>query len=206
MKCLIVTAHPLNNSLCKQLSTQVEKRLKQMGHEVILDDLYTGQFDPVLTAQERASYYAENYDFSNISEQVERLQQAEAIVLLFPTWWFGFPAILKGWFDRVWGPGVAYDHASDFGPIKPRLDNLQKVLVITTLGSPWWVDRLVMWNPVKRIMKIALLGACANRSKLQFLSLYNSEKLDEGRINVFKKKIDKALNSWGDKKYLINLE
>jgi putative NADPH-quinone reductase len=198
MKCLIVIAHPLSNSLCKQFSNEVENKLKQMGHEVILEDLYAEQFAPALTEQERASYYAEAYDFSHISEQVERLQQSEAIVLLFPTWWFGFPAILKGWFDRVWGPGIAYDHASDFGPIKPRLENLKKVLVITTLGSPWWVDRLVMWQPVKRIMKLALLGACASNSKLQFLSLYNSEKLDEPRIKAFNKRIDKALNSWSD--------
>ena len=80
-------------------------------------------------------------------------------MLLFPTWWFGFPAMLKGWFDRVWGPGIAYDHASDLGPIKPRLNNLKKVLVVTTLGSPWWVDRLVMWQPVKRVMKMALLDS-----------------------------------------------
>lgn len=196
MKCLIVSAHPLSNSLCKQLSVLVENRLKQMGHQVMLEDLYAEQFDPVLTVQERASYYADNYDYSKLTEQVNRLQQAEAIVVLFPTWWFGFPAILKGWFDRVWGPGIAYDHASNFGPIKPRLENLKKVLVITTLGSPWWVDRLVMWQPVKRIMKIALLGACANQSKLQFLSLYNSEKLDEQRVNAFKNKIERALNNW----------
>jgi NAD(P)H dehydrogenase (quinone) len=196
MKCLIVIAHPLSNSLCKQLGAEVENTLKQMGHEVILEDLYAEQFSPALTEQERASYYAEDYDVSHISEQVKRLKQAEAIVLLFPTWWFGFPAILKGWFDRVWGPGIAYDHASDFGPIKARLGKLKNVLVITTLGSPWWVDRLVMWQPVKRIMKLALLGACASNSKLQFLSLYNSEKLDEKRINAFKNRIDKALKSW----------
>jgi NAD(P)H dehydrogenase (quinone) len=200
MKCLIVIAHPLSNSLCKQLGAEVENTLKQMGHEVILEDLYAEQFSPALTEQERSSYYAEKYDFSHISEQVNRLQQADAIVLLFPTWWFGFPAILKGWFDRVWGPGIAYDHASDFGPIKARLDKLKNVLVITTLGSPWWVDRLVMWQPVKRIMKIALLGACANNGKLQFLSLYNSEKLDEKRIKAFKNRIDKALKSWSEKK------
>ncbi|HBE93653.1 MAG TPA: hypothetical protein DDW55_14480 [Gammaproteobacteria bacterium] len=81
--------------------------------------------------------------------------------------------MLKGWYDRVWGPGIAYDHASDYGPIKPRLDNLREVLVVTTLGSPWWVDCLVFWQPVKRITKLALLGACTKKSKLQFLSLYN---------------------------------
>jgi NAD(P)H dehydrogenase (quinone) len=196
MKCLIVTTHPLNDSLCKLLSKHVENKLAQIGHEVTIEDLYAENFEPALTAPERKSYYGESYDLSNIAEQVSRLQNAEALVLLFPTWWFGFPAMLKGWFDRVWGPGIAYDHASDFGPIKPRLDNLRKVLVVTTLGSPWWVDRLVMWQPVKRIMKLALLGACTKKSKLQFLSLYNSEKLNEQRIAAFKNKIEKELATW----------
>ena len=196
MKCLIVTTHPLNDSLCKLLGKHVESKLIQMGHEVTIEDLYAESFEPALTAPERKSYYAESYDSSSMTEQVSRLQDAEALVLLFPTWWFGFPAMLKGWFDRVWGPGIAYDHATDFGPIKPRLDNLKKVLVVTTLGSPWWVDRLVLWQPVKRIMKLALLGACTKKSKLQFLSLYNSEKLNEQKIIVFKNKIEKALSTW----------
>jgi putative NADPH-quinone reductase len=167
-----------------------------MGHEVTTEDLYDEKFEPALTAAERESYYGDSYESSNVAEQVSRLKEAEVLILLFPTWWFGFPAMLKGWFDRVWGPGIAYDHASDFGPIKPRLDNLRKVLVVTTLGSPWWVDRLVMWQPVKRIMKLALLGACTKKSKLQFLSLYNSEKLNEQRIAAFKNKIEKALATW----------
>ena len=196
MKCLIVTTHPLDDSLCKHLGKHVENKLIQIGHEVTIEDLYTENFEPALTAKERKSYYREDYDSSNIEEQARRLQDTEALVLLFPTWWFGFPAILKGWFDRVWGPGIAYDHASDYGPIKPRLNNLRKVLVVTTLGSPWWVDRLVLWQPVKRIMKLALLGACAKKSKLQFLSLYNSEKLDEQKIALFKRKIGKALDTW----------
>jgi len=196
MKCLIVTTHPLNDSLCKLLGKHVEDKLTQFGHEVAIEDLYAENFEPALTALERKSYYAESYDSSNMAEQVSRLQHAEALVLLFPTWWFGFPAMLKGWFDRVWGPGIAYDHASDFGPIKPRLDNLRKVLVVTTLGAPWWVDRLVMRQPVKRIMKLALLGACTKKSKLQFLSLYNSEKLNEQRISAFINRIDKELVTW----------
>jgi NAD(P)H dehydrogenase (quinone) len=196
MKCLIVTTHPLDNSLCKQLGKYVENKLTEIGHKVTIEDLYAENFEPALTVIERKSYYGDNYDSSDITGQVLRLQDAEALVLLFPTWWFGFPAILKGWFDRVWGPGIAYDHASDYGPIKPRLDNLRKVLVVTTLGSPWWVDRLILWQPVKRIMKLALLGACAKKSKLQFLTLYNSENLNEKRIATFKRRIKKSLETW----------
>ncbi|MES9858720.1 MAG: NAD(P)H-dependent oxidoreductase [Sedimenticola sp.] len=196
MKCLIVTTHPLNDSLCKLLAKHVENKLNHMGHEVTTEDLYAEKFEPALTAAERESYYGDSYESSNVAAQVSRLKEAEALILLFPTWWFGFPAMLKGWFDRVWGPGIAYDHASDFGPIKPRLENLRKVLVVTTLGSPWWVDHLVMWQPVKRIMKLALLGACTKKSKLQFLSLYNSEKLNEQKIAALKNKIEKELVAW----------
>ncbi len=198
MKCLIVTSHPLDDSLCKQLGKYVENKLIQIGHDITVEDLYAENFKPALTATERKSYYGEEYDSSELTEQVRRLQDAEALVLLFPTWWFGFPAMLKGWFDRVWGPGIAYDHAADHGAIKPRLDNLRDVLVVTTLGSPWWVDRLVLWQPVKRIIKLALLGACTRKSRLQYLSLYDSEKLSEQRIAVFKNRIEKALTSLGE--------
>jgi len=196
MKCLIVTAHPLADSLCNHLSTHVIHSLKEKGHEVTIEALYAENFKPTLTAKERESYYAESYYQVEVSQQIKRLQNAEALVLLFPTWWFGFPAILKGWFDRVWSPGVAYDHASDLGAIKPLLDNLENVLVVTTLGSPWWVDRLLMRQPVKRVLKIALLGTCAKNSQLKFLSLYKSEKLEKRQISAFRRKIDTVIDSW----------
>ena len=129
MKCLIVTAHPLKDSLCHQLAEHVTGTLRQLGHEVTMEDLYAEKFDPALTPEERASYYQDRYDATKVAQQVDRLKASEILVLVFPTWWFGFPAILKGWFDRVWGPGVAYDHAKDFGPIRPRLNHLKRVLV-----------------------------------------------------------------------------
>ncbi len=196
MKCLVVTTHPLSNSLCKQLTMKVVDQLAQMGHEVLVEDLYEQGFDPALTADERESYYKDSYDASNVSGMVERLQNADALVLVFPTWWFGFPAALKGWFDRVWAPGIAFDHGKDFGPIKPRLEKLDKVLVVTTLGSPWWIDRLILWQPVKRILKIAILGTCANKSSLKFLSLYNAENSTEASILRFGDKVMKVLREW----------
>ena len=117
-----------------------------------------------LTEAERRSYYAESFDATAVSGEAARLTDAEALVLVFPTWWYGFPAILKGWFDRVWSPGIAFDHSSNFGPIKPRL-KLARVLAITTIGSPWWIDTLVLWQPVRRILRIAILGACARSAR-----------------------------------------
>jgi len=127
---------------------------------------------------------------------VERLLAAEAIVLVFPTWWFGFPAILKGWFDRVWAPGIAYDHADQYGPIKPRLTNLHHMMAVTSLGSPWWVDKFVLRQPVKRVLKTAIVGTCAPKCRLQMLSLYKSEQLSPTQVEQFGVRVERALRGW----------
>jgi len=196
MNCLVVTAHPLSNSLCMALTEQVVQTLKAAGHTVIIEDLYKMKFDPSLTENERKSYYETRYDDGEIRDCVKHLLEAEALVLLFPTWWFGFPAILKGWFDRVWGPGITYDHATDFGPIKPRLHLLKRVLAVTTMGAPWWIDYLIMRQPVKKIIKIALLRTCAPNSRFAMLSLYKAEALKVDRVDRFKTRIQKKLENW----------
>lgn len=196
MKCLVVTAHPLAGSLCKRLQGTLAGQLDKMGHEVVFEDLYGDGFEPALTAVERQSYYGETYDQSGISASTAKLQNAEALILVFPTWWFGFPAILKGWFDRVWAPGIAFDHASDLSAITPRLNNLKKVIAVTTLGSPWWVDRLILRQPVRRILRVALLNSCTTNCTLQFLSLYSSETLDNKKIESYERKIVRALARW----------
>jgi putative NADPH-quinone reductase len=187
----------MQQSLCHLLATTAIETLKAAGHEVLIEDLYRNNFAASLTVAERSSYYGKHYESSSLQAEVDRLLSADAIVLCFPTWWFGFPAILKGWFDRVWGPGIAYDHATDLGPIKPRLLNLRKALVVTSLGAPWWVDRLVMWQPVKRVLKTAILGTCAPNCRLEMLSIYKSERLNNTQVKRFLTRVETALNKWG---------
>ena len=196
MKCLVIKAHPLSESLCSSLTERAISVLQNADHTVEVEDLYAQDFDASLTEKERLSYYAGPYWKQQVMPQVERLLAAEAIVLIFPTWWFGFPAILKGWFDRVWAPGVAYDHAVGFGPIKPRLSKLRYMLAVTSLGAPWWVDRFVLRQPVKRVLKTAIVGTCAPKCKLRMLSLYKSERLAAPRIEQFGIKVERELHQW----------
>lgn len=196
MKCLVVVAHPLSDSLCHTMAQATIEALTAGGHDVQIEDLYRSGFAPALTRSERQSYYLPTFESAAVQSQVARLLSAEALVLVFPTWWFGFPAILKGWFDRVWAPGVAYDHATDLGPIKPRLHHLRNALAVTSLGSPWWVDRLVLWQPVKRVLKTALLGTCAPACRFDMLSLYNAERLTPAEIQLFCSRIERVLSRW----------
>jgi len=196
MKCLVVIAHPSQESLCRTVALKAIETLRAAGHDVTVEDLYARGFAPALLPEERESYYGQQYHGDAVQAEIGRLRAAEGLVLCFPTWWFGFPAILKGWFDRVWAPGVAYDHADDLGPIKPRLNGLRKVLAVTSLGAPWWVDRIVMRQPVKRVLRHAILGACAPEAKLEILSLYKAERLDAGQVQQFARKVERALMRW----------
>jgi NAD(P)H dehydrogenase (quinone) len=178
--CLIITAHPLPRSLTARLAATVESEARAQGWQITRRDLYAQGFDPRLTADERAGYYATPAD--TLAEEKQELATAKVLILVFPTWWFGFPAILKGWFDRVWTPGTAFDHSPGYGPMLPRLDALCEVLAVTTMGSPAWIDWLVLRQPLKRTLRFAILKPCAPKARLTWRALHRAEAMTEPRI------------------------
>lgn len=193
MNCLVVLSHPLPESLNRHFADIAIKELTSAGHKVELLDLYRTEFDPRLTPTERGSYYRERFDTTALTSHAATLRDAEVLVLVFPTWWFGLPAMLKGWVDRVFSPGIAFDHGSDFGPIKPLLGKLRHVVAVTTLGSPWWVDRLIMRRPVRRILKWGVFKACAPKARFAMLSFYAAEKPQPERVMRFADEIRRRL-------------
>ncbi len=189
---VVVLAHPLKNSLCAHLASLTASLITDAGHDLRIVDLYERDFDPRLTSSERRSYYAE-HDASAVAEDTEALRTADVLVLIFPTWWFGLPAILKGWIDRVFVPGVAYDHTPDFGRMIPKLTQLQSCFAITTLGSPWWIDWFIMFRPVRRILSRAIIGTCAPKARFSMVSLYNAEKIAAGKLATFERLLTQKL-------------
>jgi putative NADPH-quinone reductase len=182
VRLLIVLAHPLWDSFTAAVAATARERLVAGGHEVDWLDLYQEDFDPRLTEAERATYYADRYDGSAVAALVARLTAADGIVLVFPQWWFGFPAILKGFFDRVFAPGVAFAHGKA-GGILPRLTNIRLFYALTTTGSPWWVVRLAMGDPVRRVLKRGLASMCAKDVRFHMLSLHDMDRAnDEKRL------------------------
>ena len=193
-RCLLVSCHPLADSLCNHLVDRVKQNFA--GHPIELEhlELYSSDLAAPLSAAERRSYFTGEFDASGLGEQIAALQRAEILVLVFPTWWFGPPALLKGWFDRVWAPGVAFDHPTEpGGRITPKLDGLRHCLVVTTLGSPWWFDRLIVRRPLRLILKKALIGTCAPAARFGMLSLYSAMALEQPRLEQFLGRIDDAV-------------
>jgi len=190
MKTHVVLAHPLSDSLAAHFAGRIVSKLGQKGHSVQLHDLYSEGFNPVLSPKEREAYYSDKFEDS------AGLTETEALVLVFPTWWFGVPAILKGWIDRSFLPGVAYDHATDLSALRPRLTGLRHVLVVTTLGSPAWIDWLILRRPVRRVLKWGVIKACAPQARFSMLSLYKAEQPTPERVARFTTRIDKELEKF----------
>lgn len=182
-RCLLVFAHPLDGSLNARLAATVEAQARAAGWQVTRRDLYAEGFDPRLAPQERASYYGDPP--ATLAAEKAELAAAQVLILVFPTWWFGFPAILKGWFDRVWAPGTAFDHSPGFGPMLPRLNDLREVLAVTTMGAPAWIDWLVLRRPVRRILRLAIVKPCAPQARLGWRALYTAESVAGGRLARF---------------------
>lgn len=190
MRALVVLAHPLSDSLCAHLSHEAVAGLRARGASVDVLDLYAEGFEPALTAAERRLHYATPQPGPDIVPLQQRLAAADTLVLVFPTWWFSMPAILKGWFDRVWAPKFAFEHGT---PIKPLLTSLKSCLVVTTLGSPWWVDLLVMRRPVRRVIKTGLIYACAPQARFEMLSFHAAETADAAQVEGFVRRLRKAI-------------
>src|SRR5437762_4406943 len=125
MRVLYVYCHPLADSFHAAIRNEAMTGLAEAGHSVDLLDLYAEGFDPVLSAQGRRDYHDPLRNWTNNEAHVVRLMAANALIVQFPTWSFGPPAMLKGWFDRMFGPGIALD-LSDPAHARPMLQHIQR--------------------------------------------------------------------------------
>jgi NAD(P)H dehydrogenase (quinone) len=193
MRVLVIYAHPLADSFAAALHQVIVAALRRSGHEVDDCDLYAEGFDPVLSAAERQAYNTPQPDLAAVAGHVARLQAAEGLVLCFPTWWYGMPAILKGWFDRVWATGVAFTLPEGGGAIRPALHNIRKFAVVTTYGSPWWLMKLVLRDPVRAVLIGGLRRLCARDCRWVFLSLSNIDAASPARCARFLVRVEQTI-------------
>src|SRR2546430_7189143 len=133
MRIHYIYCHPLPESFHAAIRTEALAGLKEAGHIVDLCDLYAEKFDPMMSAEERRDYHDLSKNQSRVADYVRRLRGADALVMQFPVWSFGPPAMLKGWMDRLLMPGVAVDLSNPNMAI-PLLTNLKHIVGITTYG------------------------------------------------------------------------
>jgi NAD(P)H dehydrogenase (quinone) len=136
MRYLVVHAHPDPESFSAALCRAAVEALHSAGHHVDLIDLYAEDFVPAMSMAERQAYESSAPIISaQIAAHAELVRQADGLVFVYPTWWWGLPAILKGWLDRVMVPGVSFVLDPRTNKVKPGLGRLRHVVGISTYGS-----------------------------------------------------------------------
>ena len=122
-KVLIIHAHPEPKSFCSSLKNEAVNYFQSQGAEVQVSDLYSMGFNPVgdkhdfTTLQnpdffkyqmEQVNAYQNNLFSEDVKTEMKKLEWCDTLIFNFPIWWFGLPAILKGWVDRVFAMGLVY--------------------------------------------------------------------------------------------------
>ena len=190
MRILVLYAHPVETSFQAAAHRTVVEALGRAGHQVDDCDLYAEGFDPVLSRQERIDYHDLAINRRNVDPYVERVMRAEAIVLVYPVWNFGFPAILKGFFDRVFLPGVSF--RMENGKAVNNLQHIRKLAAVATYGGARW-RALLVGDPPRRSVKRVLRAQVRPLASVPYLAHYDMNRSTQATRSAFLQRVSKEM-------------
>lgn len=183
MKPLIIYAHPFDGSFCHAVKEKIVETLKKKGEDYNIIDLYKDGFDPVMSGEDLRLYAKGETTDPNVDKYLNLLSETSIIYLIFPVWWGVMPAILKGFFDKVFLPQRAYVYQKS-GMLKAMFPQIKKAVIFNTLGGPKLYHNLMLRFPVKRVV---------GNTTLKMIGVKNIEIL---QFDSMKKSSDKLRQKW----------
>ena len=193
MRALVLFAHPVETSFNAALHRATVEALTAAGYEVDDCDLYAEGFNPVLSRQERLDYHDETICTRPVQGYVDRLRAAEALVLSTPVWNYGYPAILKGFLDRVFLPGVSFKLVD--GKVAPNLWHIRKLAAVTTYGGTRF-RTILMGDPPRRMFKRTIRALVHPLARAKYLALYDMNRNDEATLKAFLAKVSTEMRGF----------
>lgn len=157
MKSVIIYAHPNSKSFNAAIKETLVTELQAKGHEVRVRDLYDMKFDPILTADDFTQFF-QNQIPADIKAEQNEIEWADLLFFIYPTWWIGMPAILKGYIDRVFTNGFAFRYTENGaeGLLKGK-----KAVVVQTTGTPEEILRgLNLVASMENSVDVGIIGFC----------------------------------------------
>jgi len=191
MRCLVVYCHPCPESLTAAVRDTVIAALERGGHEIRLLDLHGEGFDPVMHAEERRGYHTPGDNEKPIEAYIAHLRWADGLIFVYPTWWFGLPAMLKGWLDRVWVPHATFCMPDEHHAVRPVLENIRLIAAVSTCGAPWWLLKFV-GDPGRRTLLRGIAKICARRCRRIWLAHYKIDTSTEASRRAFLARVDRT--------------
>jgi len=157
MKYLIVYAHPNPKSFNHAIKEAVEDKLRRSGMPFEVRDLYEIKFNPVLSGSDFVSF-KQGQAPEDIKREQEYVKNADILIFIYPIWWFGMPAILKGYIDRVFSYGFAY--VADEKGLHGLLSDKKVIIFNTTGGSEEDYEQGGYKGALKKTTEIGTLKLC----------------------------------------------
>lgn len=168
---LVIHAHPNPESFSHAIRQRVEETVARSGAIVRVRDLYAEAFDSRLSLDERRAHLEPPSAKEHLRSYFDDLTWCDTIVFVHPTWWGAQPAIVKGWIDRVWVRGVAWELPDGASRLKPTLHNVRRLITVTTHGSPRFVN-LLQGAPGKKIVNRSLRAICHPLCRTRWIAMY----------------------------------
>lgn len=191
-RVLVLAAHPCPESFSQALHKTVVETLTAQGWDVDDCDLYAEGFDPVLSETERRGYHEEPENIAPVADYVARVRAADALVMVFPVWNFGYPAILKGFLDRVFLPGVSFKLID--GKVLPNLTHIKRLAAVTTYGGSR-TRALLVGDPPRHCVKRAVWHVC-RPFKMRYLALYDMNRASDAKRAAFLEKVTREMEAF----------
>jgi NAD(P)H dehydrogenase (quinone) len=182
-RVLVVYCHPLSDGFIPEAMRRVQAGLAKSGAEVRVHDLYAEGFIPELSAEEYRTHVEPGVS-DDIAAHAENLTWCDTLILVYPTWWSGQPAMLKGWIDRVWASGVAWELPEGANRLKPMLANVRRIVAVTSHGSPKYINAL-QGEGGKRTLFRSLRTMCHPLTRTSWLAYYGIDADNIKRQNSF---------------------
>jgi len=194
LRVLVVYAHPLETSFLAALHRRAVETLRAGEHSVDDLDLYAEGFDPVMSREQFAHYVDTSVNAREVESYVRRLRAAEALVLVFPVWFDGLPAMMQGYFQRVFLPGVAL-RIDENGLFHPNLHNLKRMAAVCTYGE----DRRAVAaknNPAQRFVHYNIGALIDPKGRFEYLAHYDMNFSTAARRAAFMKRVARVFEAW----------
>ena len=188
---LLVSAHPLADSYIAAVRGAAVRGLQAAGHVVDVADLDAEGFDPCRSQREWETR-GEPARPDDVQAHAARLEWADALVLVYPTWWGAQPAILWGWLGRVWIDGIAFTRRPGARRARPGLHNIRHLVAITTHGSSKWINA-VEGEPGKRVVLRRMRACCHRRVRTRWIALYGVDGSDEAERWAFLARVERSM-------------
>jgi len=193
MRVLVLYAHPVETSFGAAVHRTLVDTLRKR-HEVDDCDLNAEGFDPVMSRQDRIDYHDVAINRRHVAPYVDRLLAAEAVAFSFPVWNMGFPAILKGFVDKVFLPGVSFS-MSESGDYAPRLQNVRRLGVACTYGGARLLTFLA-GDPCRRFITRSLRMTCAPGTRCDYVALHDMNHPRADKRAAFLAEVTRRFSRW----------